>query len=571
MDMVGYSRRVAAEEEGTLALLRAIRTELLEPGLAAHGGRLFKAMGDGFLAEFGSVVEALRFALDFQRQVAERHPEAPGIAPPRFRIGLHQGDVVADGDDLLGDDVNVAARLQGLAEPGGICVSARVVEDAAGRLPLAAEDLGEQTLKNIPRPVRAYRVRAAGAASARPGLPGERPELALPDQPSLVVLPFANMSSDAEQEYFADGITEDLTTALSRIRWFFVIARNSAFTYKGRTADVRRVGRELGVRYVLEGSVRKAGGRVRITGQLTEAEMGRHVWADRFDGAADDIFELQDRVVEAVSGVIEPNLRAAEIRRARAKPTGSLTAYDLYLRALPHFYTLTRTGLAEAERLLREALAADPGYGLAKAFLAACLARQEMGGSRDDREEGTRLAREVLAAEHDDPLALAHAAFGLAAPSEQRVRAVERALALNPGSADILCSAAVVFVRACVPERAIESASRAIRLSPLDPRMPTILAAIAQASIIAGRYDEALATARRAVAEKPDFAFGLWQITLALALAGRLGEARAASEELRRVAPELCRVRAERHLFYYADRTFARRMIEALRAVGLPE
>jgi adenylate cyclase len=463
-----------------------------------------------------------------------------------------------------------------------VVVSAAVADAVRGRVPFALDDLGERRLKNIARPVRAFRLRAADpaprpppppevpqAASPAPGPGG--PDLALPDRPSLVVLPFQNMSGDPEQEYFTDGMVEEITTALARVRWLFVIARNSAFAYKGRAVDVREVGRGLGVRYVLEGSVRRAGDRVRITGQLVEAETGHHVWADRFDGELADLFDLQDRVAEAVAGAVEPSLRAAEIRRARAKATGNLTAYDLYLRALPRFYALTRDGLAEAERLLRQALAADPGYALARAFLATCLSRQEIGGSRDDAEEAARLAREVLAAEREDPLALAHAAFALGGQEEQAVRAVERALALGAGSADVLCSAAVVFVRACAPDRALDCAARAIRLSPLDPRMPTILAAMAQARIIAGRYEEALATARRAVAETADFGFGLWQITVALALAGRLEEARAAAGEMLRVAPGLGRVRAERHLRSYADQAFARRLVEALRAVGLPE
>src|SRR6478752_2788651 len=308
-DVVGYSAMVGADEPGTLAHVRALRTDVIEPLAATHGGRLFKTTGDGFFVDFASAVQALRCAIAIQDKL---RAQTDGL---RLRIGVHQGEVVAEGDDLLGDGVIIAARLEPLAEPGGICISSRVREDAAGKMALEVDDLGEPELKNIAAKIRVLRVRLSAA---------ERPPLPLPDKPSLVVLPFQNMSGDPEQEYSADGMVEEITTALARVGSLFVIARNSAFTYKGRAVDVRHVGRELGVRYVLEGSVRKAGSRVRITGELVEAATGTHRWADRFDGTLEHVFELQDRVAANVAGAIEPNLRAAEVVRAQRKPTGSL-------------------------------------------------------------------------------------------------------------------------------------------------------------------------------------------------------------------------------------------------------
>jgi TolB-like protein len=304
-DVAGYSRLIGADEGGTLQALKAIRAELIDPSIAAHNGRLVKTTGDGLLVEFSSVVDALHCATEVQAGMAERNAAVPTEKRIEFRIGINVGDIVAEEGDIFGDGVNVAARLEGLAQPGGICVSARVQEDATGKLDLAFEDLGEQALKNIARPVRAFRI-ATGTVSATVR---ETPALALPDKPSIAVLPFQNMSGDPDQEYFADGMVEEIITALSRIRWLFVIARNSSFTYKGQAVDVKRVGHELGVRYVLEGSVRKVGQRVRITGQLIDAATGSHLWADRFDGSLEDIFQLQDQVAISVAGVIEPTLR----------------------------------------------------------------------------------------------------------------------------------------------------------------------------------------------------------------------------------------------------------------------
>jgi len=328
-DVAGYSRLIEADEEGTLGRLRALRAETIDPRIAAHKGRIVKTTGDGLLVEFSSVVDAVRCAAEMQAAMAESNAPLPPDRRIDFRIGVHQGDIVVEDDDIFGDGVNIAARLEGLAEPGGICISARVREDAGGRLDLAFEDLGEQALRNISRPVRVFRVRCPLPNPPPLAGKGRVGVLPLPDKPPIAVLPFTNLSGDPEQEYFADGMVEEIITALSRIRWLFVIARNSSFTYKGQAVDVKQVGRELGVRYVLEGSVRKAGGRVRITAQLIDATSGTHLWADRFYGLLEDVFDLQDKVASSVAGVIEPALQAAETARSAGRPTTDLTAYDL--------------------------------------------------------------------------------------------------------------------------------------------------------------------------------------------------------------------------------------------------
>jgi adenylate cyclase len=365
-DVAGYSRLIGADEGGTLERLRALRRELLDPKIAEYRGRLVKTTGDGLLVEFGSVVDALRCAVELQREMTGRNVGVPPDKRIEFRIGINMGDIVVEDGDIFGDGVNVAARLEALAKPGGICVSARVQEDAAGKLDLVFDDLGEQQLKNITRQVRVFRVVTGKKPVAAPAPP-------LPDKPSIAVLPFQNISGDPEQEYFADGMVEDITTALSRLRWFFVIARNSSFAYKGRAIDVKQIGRELGVRYVLEGSVRKGGNRLRITAQLVEAETGNHVWAERYDRDVGDIFAVQDEITERVVAAIEPELYAAENIRSQRKPPESLDAWECVIRALSLINQGTREVNAEAERLCRRAIAIAPAYGQAHSLLAWVL------------------------------------------------------------------------------------------------------------------------------------------------------------------------------------------------------
>jgi TolB-like protein/class 3 adenylate cyclase len=462
-DVAGYSRLMGADEEGTLERLKALRRELVDPKIAEHRGRIVKTTGDGMLVEFASVVDAVRCAVAVQQAMPERNTGVGADKRIELRIGINLGDVIVEGDDLYGDGVNIAARIEALANAGGVFVSNTVHDHVRDRLPFVFEDLGEQQVKNIARPVRVYRVRTTltHPAANAPGSPlsrnagegaesqrrevgeGGAPALPLPDKPSIAVLPFANMSGDPEQEYFADGMVEEIITALSRIRWLFVIARNSTFAYKGHIIDVKQVGRELGVRYVLLGSVRKGRNRVRITAQLIEAETGTHLWADRFDGSMEDVFELQDNVATSVAGVIEPALQAAEAHRAEKRPTDDLTAYDLYLRALPKFASLSRDSLREALDLLNRAIARDPHYGPALALAAMCTQQLHLGGwvdvlAEDARRDGVDYARRAIRAAESDPFVLASAAYALAYFGEEMGAALalmDRALVANRGSA----------------------------------------------------------------------------------------------------------------------------------------
>ena len=393
-DVVGYSRLMEADEAGTLAALKQRRIAIFEPIVRDHGGRIVKLMGDGALVEFASAVNAVAGALELQRRMAEADAPLPADRRIALRIGINLGDVIGDGGDIYGDGVNIAARLETLAEPGGICITANVCDEVRGKLAAAFEDLGEQQVKNLTRPVRAYRVRKADAsAAASPA----RPLPSLPDKPSIAVLPFENMSGDQDQEYFADGMVEDIITELARLPWLFVIARNSSFTYKGRAVDVKQVGRELGVRYVLEGSVRRAGSRVRIIGQLIDAATGAHLWADRFDGELADVFDLQDRVTASVVGVITPRLEQAEIERAKRKPTDSLSAYDYHLRGMAAFHRFSRAGNAEALALFTRAAELDPTTASPTPWrrAATCSARAS-AGRRPAAEYGTRRLRRAI-------------------------------------------------------------------------------------------------------------------------------------------------------------------------------
>jgi len=543
-DVAGYSRLIGADEEGTLNRLRAIRANVIDPKIAEHRGRIVKTTGDGLLVEFSSVVDALRCATQWQHRIDERSGAAPDEDRIEFRIGVHQGDIVVEDDDIFGDGVNVAARLEGLAEPGGICVSARVQEDVAGRLDLTFDDIGEQNLKNIARPVRVYRVRRTTSENTPKVTPTESgPALTLPDKPSIAVLPFQNMSGDPEQEYFADGMVEEIITALSRIRWLFVIARNSSFTYKGQAVDVKQVGREVGVRYVLEGSVRKAGQRVRITAQLIDALTGTHLWADRFDGSLEDVFELHDKVAISVAGVIEPTLQAAEIRRSSARPTSDLTAYDFYLRALPHQFSFASDRNTLVFDLLGRAIDRDPRYGPALAVAAFLRAQLDVNGWTDDREANRRtaidLAQRALLVAPDDPEVLAPSAFVLAWYGEDidvAIGLVDRCLDLNPSFARGWYWSAVLRLFAGQPELSIKHFEAALRLSPRD-RFGSPLTGIGIALFFSRRFDEALAKLRMAVGQLPTFALPHQFLGSCLAHLGRLQEARETVERLRTLTP----------------------------------
>jgi TolB-like protein/class 3 adenylate cyclase len=545
-DAAGYSRLIGADEEGTLNRLRSIRTDMIDPKISEHRGRMVKTTGDGLLVEFASVVDALRCATEIQSGVAERNREIVAGDRIEFRMGIIVGDIVVEDGDIFGDGVNVAARLEGLAEPGGICVSARVQEDVTGRLDITFDDLGEQSLKNIARPVRVYRVRLAKGESTLIGATAENaPALRLPDKPSIAVLPFQNMSGDPEQEYFADGMVEEIITALSRIRWLFVIARNSSFTYKGRSVDVKQVGRELGVRYVLEGSVRKAGQRVRITGQLVDALTGTHLWADRFDGLLEDIFELQDKVAVSVAGVIEPALQAAETARSAARPTTDLSAYDLYLRALAIFFPITKERIFEALGLLDQAIAIDRHYGPALSWAAYC----HMTFVRDDwteepdtsRRKAIELARRALEVGENDPRILANAAVvmaNLGEDIEAMIGLVDRALALNPSFARGWYVSGLVRVWAGQPDLPIQHIETSLRLSPRE-RVGTPLSVMGAVYFFKRQFVEASSKLILAVQDNPGSPPPYRTLAACYAHMGRLDEARAIVVRLRAITPQI--------------------------------
>ncbi len=569
-DVVGYSRLIGADEDGALARLRIVFRETVQPAVTAQRGRIFKLMGDAFLAEFPSAVGAVLCAAALQEAMAAQ------TAEPRIllRIGVHLGDVVVEGSDLLGDGVNIAARLEGEAVPGGVAVSANVADSVRGRVPFALEDRGERTLKNIDRPMRVFRLAAPQAAPVR----AAEPALTLPDKPSLVVLPFQNMSGDAEQDYFVDGLVEDITTALSCIRSFFVIARNSAFTYKGRAVDVRQVGRELGVRYVLEGSVRKAGGRIRITGQLVDATNGAHLWADRFDGALDDVFDLQDRVVESVAGAVEPQLIRAEIARSQHKPTQHLSAYDFFLRGMAAIHGL-QPGLArQAQHFFIQSFALDPGFASAYGLAAWCLCLTKSGGAlpeaADEISQGLQWAQRASELGKEDATALWTAGITQAYVGmnpEAGILLLERACTINPNSALAWSRTGQAQGYLGQAAKAISSFERAMRLSPRDPFRFLYLNGLAQAHTQQGTYDEAIAWAERSISDKPDWPQGPRVLASALVLSGRLDEGRRAMAELLRLVPTTRLLNWERFSGPLRNEEYKARLIEAYRLAGMPE
>ena len=553
-DVAGYSRLMGADEEGTLERLKALRRELLDPKIAQHKGRIVKTTGDGLLVEFASVVDAVRCAVAVQQAMPERNTSVAVDGRIELRIGINLGDVIVEGDDLYGDGVNIAARIEALADAGGVFVSNTVHDHVRDRLPFVFEDLGEQQVKNIARPLRVYRVRPEGplprpppqagegsARSARVGAP-DPPPLPLPDKPSIAVLPFANMSGDPEQEYFVDGMVEEIITALSRIRWLFVIARNSSFTYKGQAVDVKQVGRELGVRYVLEGSVRKAGNRVRITGQLIEAETGAHLWADRFDGLIEDVFELQEKVASSVAGVIEPALQTAETARSAGRPTTDLTAYDLYLRAYAMVLSSARQ-VPEALHLMEQAIARDPRYGPALAWAAFCCYQLLNDDRSEDRKahalKGVDFARRALEVAGDDPGVLANAAVALAYLGEDigaMIALADRALALNPNYARGWFMSGVLRLRAGQPDIAIEHCEAALRLSP-RARVGRVLSMMGQAHFVRRRFAEAVPKLLLAIQEDPGHPPTYRWLAACYAHMGRLDDAREIVERLRAITP----------------------------------
>jgi adenylate cyclase len=578
-DVVGYSRLMGIDEAGTLARLKALRRELIDPTIAVHAGRIVKLMGDGVLIEFGSAVDAVACAIEIQKRVREHDAGGSEADPIRFRIGINVGDVIIDDNDIFGDGVNIAARLEGIAEPGGVCMSDDAYRQVRGKIEMACDDMGPQALKNIAEPMRAWRVKLGdqSAATAQPGLPASQaPALALPEKPSIAVLPFQNMSADPEQEYFADGMVEDIITALSRFKSLFVIARNSSFTYKGKAVDIKQVGRELGVRYVLEGSVRKAGGKVRITGQLIDSDTGSHLWADRFDGSLDDVFELQDQVTTSVVSAIAPKITQAEIERARRKPAGSLDGYDLYLRALALSHQFTPESLGEAVAVLRKALAIDSSYAPAAALLLFCFSwwHSEARGERPQTDEALRLARRMMANTTDDPDVLWMVGWCLAylaGETAAGTNLIERGLALNPNCAQAWLASGYVNCFACRNDAAIEALERVTRLSPLDPLGHLVKFGFALAHLQSGRYKQAIEWADRALIQKPGFINAMVVRTAACGHLDLREEGRESVGRMCEIAPQLTvgSIRDFLSGFFVPDALAYQ--VDGLAKAGLPE
>lgn len=571
-DVFGYSRLMGADEEGTLARLKAHRRELIDPKISEHRGRIVKATGDGLLIEFASAVNAMRCAVEIQQGMITRNSSIQKDLRIEFRIGVNVGDIIVDSGDIFGDGVNVAARLEGFAEPGGICVSGRVREDAQGKMEITFEDAGEQRLKNIDRPVRVYRVKATGATSG-----ALQPGLLYPDKPSIAVLPFQNMSGDLEQEYFADGIVEDIITALSRYNSLFVIARNSSFTYKGRAVDIKQVGRELGVRYVLEGSVRKSADRIRVTGQLIDTSTGAHLWADRFDGALNDIFDLQDDITQRVVGAIAPKLEQAEIDRAMLKSTESLDGYDSYLKGLWNFHKAGEKDIQQALRLFLKAIELDSNFSSAYGMAAWCYGRRKINGwvaeeSLESRE-AMRIAGIGLNCGSENAIALAGCGLAVgyvAEDFERGISLIDRARVLNENLAMAWHLSGWIRCLFGQPDLAIEHLNRAIRLSPLDPQRPGIQAAIAVAHFAAERFETALDTAKTAILEQPHNFIATLVATAANSTLANDIIAGILMTRLRELDP-LLRVNSIKARLPFKQPELLARLEDALRKAGLPE
>jgi adenylate cyclase len=538
-DVAGYSRLIGEDEAGTLQAFRTIQAELFEPTVATHNGRLVKTTGDGFLVEFSSVVNALRCATEFQARMAEQNATASSDRRIEFRIGINVGDIVVEDGDIFGDGVNVAVRLEGLAQPGGICVSARVQEDATGKLALAFEDIGEQRLKNISRPVRVHRVLASGAKR-----PAKAPAAPLPaNKPSVAVLPFTNMSGDLEQEFFSDGIAEDITTALSRCPWLFVIARNSSFTFKGRAIDVKQVGRELGVRYVLEGGVRKAGNRIRVTAQLVEAETGNHVWAERYDRDLVDIFSVQDEITKAVSVAVAPAVVEAEQRHAMRKPPESLDAWGAYQRGLWHFFKFSSEDNTRAQAFFQEAIDLDPTFAAAYCGLAWAQSQAattlQTHNLAEAQSSGEALARRAVTLDPAD--AEAHSTLGLVlwlrGDHKGAVAETRKALAISPNLAFAHALLGATLIFSGQPREGIIAIHTAIRLDPNDPMLPSRLNHVALGHYFCREYETAIEVAKQAIRSNPDFPLSYRWLAAALGQLGRTEEAKEALEKAIAIAP----------------------------------
>jgi adenylate cyclase len=545
-DVVGYARLMEEDEEGTLERLKEHVREVFAPKIAEHHGRIVKTTGDGLLAEFGSVVDAVRCAVELQHDIAARNAGLPDARRIEIRIGINLGDIIVERKDIFGDGVNVAARLETLAEPGGICVSSVVREQVRDKLDIAFRDMGDQHVKNIARPVHAFHVLLDGSKAGDGDLAAfalSTATLALPDKPSIAVLPFTNMSSDPEQDFFADGISEDIITALSRYPSLFVIARNSCFTYKGRSVDVKQVGRELGVRYVLEGSLRKAGNRVRVTAQLVEADTGNHVWAERYDRDLADIFAVQDEITEAATTAIAPAIADVELQRAMRKPPENLDAWGAYQRGIWHLSKFTADDTTTAETYFSRATVLDPTFAGGHKGLAAAQIQASITFTTRRMDEALAsaetLARQAVALDLADAEALTTLGrvLLLRADYEGSRSEIEHALTISPNLASAHGILGSTLIFSGYPKEGLVSLERGIRLDPRDPRM-----AISVNQLVIGRYysrdyDAAVEAARRVIRSYPDHPLVYRWLAAALGQLGRIAEAKEALAKAIAIAP----------------------------------
>lgn len=577
-DIAGYSRLMGRDEERTLAELKALRKTLVDTSIASHRGRIVKTTGDGMLVEFVSAVDAARCALEVQRAMIGHNIDVPQELRIEFRIGIHVGDIIIDENDIFGDGVNIAARLEGIAKPGGVCISDDAHRQIRGKMDITFDDMGVQTLKNIAEPMRTWHVRPAAdvaSPSRSAGKPSQASGPALPNKPSIVVLPFDNMSAEAGQDYLADGIVEAITAALSCIRSFFVIARSSAFTYKGRATDVRAIGRELGVAYLLEGSVQKAGNRLRIIVQLIETEGGAHVWNSRYDGLLDEFFDLQDRITQQVAGALQPSIQMAEIERSRRRRPQDLGSYDYTIRAMPHAWVLEKEESGKALELLETALAIDPEYPLALALAGWCHAQRSVYNWADDisdsKTKARSLAERAANLSGDDPLILTVlAAVNTFVRNYGTARVLlDRALALDPNCAWAWSRLGWIENYSDRPQNALRHFERALRLSPIDPMNFNNYAGIGSAHEVAQDYDKAVEFYRRALQERPHATWIYRNLTSALAGAGRTDEARAAFAEMTRSYPGLTASKFKEAMVFSG--ATLDRMVRFLQSLGLAE
>jgi adenylate cyclase len=574
-DVAGYSQLMGVDEEGTLRQLKAHRKELVDPKITEHRGHIVKTTGDGMLIEFVSVVDAVRCAVDIERSMIERNAEVPVESRIQFRIGINVGDIISDDNDIFGDGVNVAARLEALADPGGIMVSGVVHDQVRDKLAFGFEDMGEQMVKNIARPVGIHRIQLADIVwptVAKSVTADARSESGGSDRPSIAVLPFANMIGDPEQEYFADGISEDIITGLSKLHWFFVIARNSSFTYKGKAVDVKRVARELGVRYVLEGSVRKGGNRVRITAQLIDAATNNHIWADRYDGDLTDIFELQDEITRKVVAAIEPKLLEAEAIRSQSRSSENLGAWDLVMKANSLLWRQTKTDSEAAIAMLTNATERYPDYAPAQSMLAfALLFRAIPAGVSSNRDVKNAAALATRAAELDDNDPWAHLALGYANFLKRRtadaVEEFQRALEINPNFAAAHGYLGTALAFDGQSDQAIVHSELALRMSPHDPQNAIFNVGLAAAHYLAGRFAEGIGCARKAVQLRSGWTPGYRIYCACLAQAGQLDEAHAALGRLKELQPDISIAWIEQNVPYQPGPM--EKFLEGMRKAGL--